>query len=87
MDAPARADAVSCTALLLQSTFYGASVLEEYLIGSAQEADTGLRLWVRRTNDGLPLFSRQDTRNLKIHRELDFDPADAIPVRESVDQT
>jgi ABC-type Fe3+/spermidine/putrescine transport system ATPase subunit len=87
VNAAPRAGAKGCSALLLQSTFHGASVLEEYLIGSAQEADTGLKLWVRRTNDGLPLSSRQDTPDLKIYRELDFDPADAIPVRDSVDQT
>lgn len=74
---------VRCTGLLVQATFQGPSVVEEYLIGAPSSERTGLKVFVRRTSVGAPLFSRAETPNLKMFRELEFSIADAVPVRDS----
>jgi ABC-type Fe3+/spermidine/putrescine transport system ATPase subunit len=74
---------VRCIGLLVQATFQGPSVVEEYVIGAPNSELTGLRLVVRRTSVGAALFSREDAPNLKICRELEFSIGDAVPLRDS----
>jgi ABC-type Fe3+/spermidine/putrescine transport system ATPase subunit len=74
---------VRCTGLLVQATFQGPSVVEEYTVGAAHPEDAGLNLFVRRTSDAAPQFSREDTPNLRAFRELEFFISDAVPVRDS----
>ncbi len=74
---------VRCTGLLVEDTFQGPSVLEEYLLGDADREHTGFRLSVRRTSDAVRLLSREETPNLKVLRQLEFPISDLVPVRDS----